>query len=371
MIQPLYDPTKSWDENFDNGPFGPFGDGKKFKQEGNPGFKVLGHNVFLPFGIAAGPLPTSRHIKAAFEKGFDMNVYKTQRSISFSANKFPNVLYLDIDGDLTLEKANHPIITSSNWPEDATTITITNSFGNPSLGPDFWVEDLKKALSYEGKGQLLIMSVVGTIKEGYTSEAYYEDFADTAFIAAQTGVKVIEINLSCPNVANESVLCYSPGAVYEITKRVKEKIGNTPLIAKLGYYSETQQDLLSTVIEKLIPFVAGVSVINTLAAPIVDKDGNQALPGPNRLKSGVCGAAIKWAGLDMVSRVYEVRDQLNAEFEIVGVGGVMTPADYQKYIKSGADIVMCATGAMWNPYLAQEIKKEIQAAKKYITISSF
>ena len=32
------------------------------------------------------------------------------------------------------------------------------------------------------------------------------------------------------------------------------------------------------------------------------------------------------------------------------------PADFKEYRDAGADIVMTATGAMWNGYLAQEIK---------------
>jgi hypothetical protein len=47
----------------------------------------------------------------------------------------------------------------------------------PSKGPDFWVGDMQKALSYQGKGQLLIMSVVGTIQEGFSKQDYYADFA--------------------------------------------------------------------------------------------------------------------------------------------------------------------------------------------------
>jgi tRNA-dihydrouridine synthase len=35
----------------------------------------------------------------------------------------------------------------------------------------------------------------------------------------------------------------------------------------------------------------------------------------------------------------------------------MTPQDYFDYRQAGADVVMSATGAMWNPYLAQEIKQ--------------
>ena len=42
----------------------------------------------------------------------------------------------------------------------------------------------------------------------------------------------------------------------------------------------------------------------------------------------------------------------------IGVGGVTTPADYFEYRAAGADMVMSATGAMWNPHLAIDIKKE-------------
>ncbi len=76
------------------------------------------------------------------------------------------------------------------------------------------------------------------------------------------------------------------------------------------------------------------------------------------MKGGVCGAPIKWAGLEMVKRLKKIREEKNYKFSIDGVGGVTNKEDYEEYIKSGADAVFSATGAMWNPYLAQEIKKK-------------
>ena len=80
------------------------------------------------------------------------------------------------------------------------------------------------------------------------------------------------------------------------------------------------------------------------------------MPGPGRLTSGVCGSAIKWAGLDMVARLGRLREELSLKFSIVGCGGVTTPADYEEYRAAGTDAAQSATGAMWNPYLAREIK---------------
>ena len=80
------------------------------------------------------------------------------------------------------------------------------------------------------------------------------------------------------------------------------------------------------------------------------------MKGQNRVKSGICGAGIKWAGLDMVKRLKKIRDENNYKFSITGVGGVMNKEDFKEYQNIGAEIVMSATGAMWDPYLAQKIK---------------
>lgn len=101
--------------------------------------------------------------------------------------------------------------------------------------------------------------------------------------------------------------------------------------------------------------VDGISAVNTIYSKIVDESGNQALPG--RIGSGVCGASIKWAGLEMVQRLKEIRTRLKLKFIIFGVGGVMNFQDFNEYVKAGADVVMSATGAMWNPELAKDIKK--------------
>ncbi len=355
----FYDPTKTYDDNFDDGPTLVSPADKPYKNSGQPKFTFLGKKLYSPFGIPAGPILNSQYVKYAFERGYDVVVYKTQRSVSFKVNRFPNVLYLDIKGNLTLQKASKPLLGLHQTKQPINALSITNSFGNPSRGPEYWVADTKKALTYQGRGQLLVSSAVGTIKEGFSSQDYYGDFAKSAELAKSSGVEAIEINLSCPNVANEGILCYTPEAVADITRRVKQRIGNTPLIVKVGYYSPSQQQLLQDVVEDMVPYVAAISAINTIPAPVVDKVGNQALPGPNRLVSGICGVAIKWAGLDMVKRLADIRKKTAADFEIIGVGGVMTPADFHQYRQAGADVVQSATGAMWNPQLAAQIKSTL------------
>ena len=68
----------------------------------------------------------------------------------------------------------------------------------------------------------------------------------------------------------------------------------------------------------------------------------------------------------MVKRLAVIRKKMGADFAVIGVGGVMTPGDFMEYKNAGADVVQSATGAMWNPELAQEIKQSLalKATKK-------
>jgi dihydroorotate dehydrogenase len=352
----MYDPTKTFDDNVDHGPF-PLDTGEQpYKNQGEPQFSFLGRKLYSPFGIGAGSLPTSKHVRFAFERGFDVVCYKTQRSVPFQANQFPNVVYVDVDGDVTVEKAGKPLVGHDDSDLPPEQLTITNSFGNPSRGPEFWVEDMKQAVAAQGKGQLLIASVVGTIQEGFSQEEYYADFARAAKLAAGTGVKAIEVNLSCPNVANEGILCYTYDAVIEVCRRVKEAIGDLPLIAKIGYFSPDQQELLERIVLGTKTYLSAFSAINTIPAAVVDEQGNQKLPGEGRLKAGLCGHGIKWAGVDMVKRLDTLRKEHGLQFQIIGIGGVGTAADFKQYREAGADVVQSVTAAMWNPDLAAEIK---------------
>lgn len=355
----IFDPDKTFDDNVDHGPFPLQSNEQPYQNQGEPQYTFLGHKLYSPFGIGAGSLPTSKHVSYAFQRGFDVVCYKTQRSVPFAANAFPNVVYLDVKGDLTLEAAQQPQrgYTSSDAPVEE--LTITNSFGNPSRGPEFWLDDMKQAVAAQGKGQLLIASVVGTIQPGFSQDDYYDDFAKAAQLAASAGVPVIELNLSCPNVANEGIICYTLEAVVGIGKKTKALVGDVPLIAKLGYFSPDQQELLEQIIAESSPYFSAYSVINTIQAPIVDAEGKQLLPGENRLKSGVCGAGVKWAGIDMVKRLNQLRQAKQLDFEIIGIGGVMQPSDFHDYRDAGADVVQSVTAAMWNANLAADIKQTL------------
>ncbi|MGH9856296.1 MAG: hypothetical protein ACRD4B_00495, partial [Acidobacteriota bacterium] len=237
----FYDPDKTFDENVDDGPF--FDEIPKLDRRGEPQFSFLGFPIYLPFGIAAGPLPTSKHVNAAFDWGYDVVDYKTMRTIPFESNPFPNVIPIKAEGPISLEQADKGLTMADDYPADKTKLVITNSFGNPGRGPAFWANDMKKAVASARKGQVMIASTFGSAQEGMSSEDFWQDFADASKIAKDSGAKIIELNLSCPNVIGEGIVCYTPEAVIGICQRTRTAIGNTPLVIKLGYFTTEQQKL--------------------------------------------------------------------------------------------------------------------------------
>lgn len=363
LYQPIYDITKSFEDNLKAGPNPAFKtklSPPKLKQK----FTLLGYKVNSPFGSAACPTGTdSRFIKQMFNNGYDIVTTKTRRSVYYQPNEFPNLVHI-VPGRIAkgqeFEELPDRVAADSSEYE---TLTVANSYGNNSVDPKYWVPDARKANDYAAAtgGRLLITSIVGTIQSGFTTDDYYQDFVKTALLAKDSGAHAIEINFSCPNVANEGVLCYDPDAVVEVSKRVKKAVGDIPLIAKVGYFPKSEQKLLETMVVSVAPYVAAINAINTFAAPIYHPEGGQAMPGKGRLKAGVSGHAIKDIGLDMAERLANIRNSRELPIEIMSCGGVLTPQDFQDYRDAGADAVLSATGAIWNPDLANQIKQHLAA----------
>ena len=370
-FQPFYDVNLSYENNYRKGPFGAFADALR-TDAGNggdagtemPAAFFLGIPVNLPFGIPAGPLLNERFTTAAFRMGFDLAVYKTVRSRAWGCNPFPNVLAVhpkSADGSLTpgSPELDEGVLADTNYELP---ISISNSFGVPSRDPDEWQPDMCRAIEAAGEGQLLVPSFQGSRVAGMDEAAYIADHVTTARLVTETGAQLMEMNTSCPNEGHNRLLCHDPALVGRITEAVKNEIGDLPLVVKLAYIPDDAA--LETMVRATAArgTVQGFSTINTISARLVDADGNQALPGAGRDRSGVCGNAIRGAGLDMVARLAAIRERLGLDFAIVGVGGVIEPEHYAAYRAAGADAVMSATGAMWDATLARRIAR--QAAER-------
>lgn len=356
-----YDPRRSYTENYNEGPFGQFASMPPESLTTHDAVDFLGHKIDIPFGIPAGPLLNSNYVIAAWNWGYSLVTYKTVRGQDYPCHPAPNVIrvhspFLEIHpGDTVVGDLHMEII-------DITKDGITNSFGVPSKSPDVWQEDVRRALEKMQHGHnVLILSFMGTKREGMSFEEYVADFVETQKLAAQTGVPILEVNFSCPNVGKEGLVCYDIEASRFLLKAMRNERDNLPLLVKIGYFGPETQPKLEALLDVIHDYASGVVAINTIQAKVVNDSGVQILPGNSvRLQSGICGVAIKWAGIEMAERIVAYKKKKKwKDFVVVGVGGVISPDDYFAYMKLGVDAVQSATGTMWKPTLAFEIRKEI------------
>ena len=349
--KPTYNIQKSWEYNYDHGPnFGGFYPPIQTKAE----WEFLGHKVISPLGIAAGPLPNAKWLTTYAKLGYGSLIQKTVRSVAHKSHPWPNIVFIKVKGKLDL-KMTKPLLGYSKSDQPLSRLSITNSFGNPCRDPKDWMKETKKTRRAIKKGQLFGVSVYGTSRPDTTLDELSEDYARTAALAKKAGAMFIEANLACPNVsgAEDPFLFKDPKAVQLVSKVIKDKIGQLPLVLKIGYFDK-YPDLVAVLRAAKDNFEA-VSAINTIPKKVIAKNGKQILPG--RDISGVCGCAIKEYGLKMVKNLVKARKELRMKFEIVGVGGVMKPEDVISYLKAGANHVHSATAIMFNPYLAYEFQQ--------------
>lgn len=337
--KPIYDIEKSY---LDNALFGPFFEGeipsRTFLPKEEWG-NFLGFPIASRLGVPAGPLLNAKWITLAAKLGFDILTYKTIRSAPYPGHSLPNMIYVDIENDSAVQK---------NSIASLDELTVTNSFGMPSMDQSFLLEDIPRARESLAEGQLLIVSVVGAGKD---FEELKEDFVKAALLAKRATAPVIEVNFSCPNVKSaEGVLYQNPEKVLQLSQALSLELGDTPIIAKVG--DITDRSLLADLLHALEKGkIAAISGLNSVSMPVVDRAGNSPL-GPDRKKSGICGDGIREQALSFVQSTREIikRDALG--LSLIGVGGITSAEHFTEFLTKGADVAMCATGMMWDPYLA-------------------
>lgn len=345
---PIYDIDKSYLDNLEQGPFFDGEIPKRVLPPKEQWIDFLGYKVASPIGVPAGPLLNSKWVILAARMGFDIVTYKTIRSKIHPAHPLPNMIYVETKGDLDKTRHNETLVQADTPPKNMQELAATNSFGIPSRDETFLIEDIKRANEALAPGQVMIVSVVGTPRDG---EDYIEDFVDATRIALKGGAKIIEIDLSCPNVAAcEGSLYTNLEALYKICSQVKKLIGPIPLIIKVGVVN-TEELMKSIMVEAKRAGVDAICGINTVSMKVIDSTGAAAL-GEKRAKAGVCGGPIRVAAMDFIKMASQINQEQNLGLTLMITGGVTEPEHFTQFLEAGADIAMSAVGMMWDPYIA-------------------
>lgn len=211
---------------------------------------------------------------------------------------------------------------------------IMNSIGlqNPSVS-----EFIKNDLDFMKKFKSEIIANIGG--------SQIDDYLKSIDLIQKTDIKIIELNISCPNVKEGGmafgIKCDS---AYEIVRKVRERTDKV-LMVKLSPNAENIKEMAKTCVEAGADSLSLVNTFNALAIDIYNRK-----PIFNNITAGLSGPAIKPIALRMVKDVHDVVD-----VPIVGMGGIMNWQDAIEFIMAGATAIQVGTANFVKPDIMVDI----------------
>jgi dihydroorotate dehydrogenase (NAD+) catalytic subunit len=341
-----YDPQKSYRWNYENVPAPvSLSVPTVFAKSSNAGkFSFCGLPVNSPLGVPAGPLLNGKWCLYYASLGFDVVTYKTVRSGFRECYPLPNLVPVDtaslFGGEQSVSQAT---TMDGSWAV---------SYGMPSQDPNDWQVDIAETRQQLPSDTVLSVSIVGTVEPDWTLERLAEDYALCARLAVESGADCIEANFSCPNVSTcDGQLFQNPADCAVVVKIIRDAIGDTPLIGKIGRLDNDDEAL--ELIQHLNGYVDALAMTNSIATQVLDQNGKLMFDGQRR---GICGKATLQASVAQTMSLNAMIAKHKLDIKLIGVGGVSTVADVREYLTAGAQAVHIATAAMVNPLIAIEIK---------------
>jgi dihydroorotate dehydrogenase len=262
------------------------------------------------------------------------------------AHSLPNIRYVETRDQVAIAARRSPVNGA----------TIAFSLGLPSMEPEVWRKDVRRAKERLGPGQILVVSVVGTPDQEAGMEALIDDYARCAVWAAEAGADAIEVHLAVPNVFGE------PGQmVYEhlplaaqILYRIRTGV-SVPVLAKLGLFRSPRA--LHETATKLAPWTHGFVLVHGVPRRVLDEDGNVAFEGSGREWAYVVGAATYPVCSRQVEEMLAWRKAGVWNRAVLAVGGVTTAERARHLLQEGADAVLVATAALSDPLFATRFRQ--------------
>ncbi|KAG9954193.1 FMN-linked oxidoreductase, partial [Aureobasidium melanogenum] len=231
-------------------------------------------------------------------------------------------------------------ISGKEYPASLNTLGYSPTPINTYLS---WIEHIVTA-SPNKRPKPFIVSVTGSPKE--VAECYSRVAALAARIPAPLAV---EVNLSCPNIANKPPPAYSGSAL----KEYLDALRNIPRTVSLGLktppytYAGQFSTLIDTLRENGTSPIDFITSTNTLGSSLVlSQQGRPLLPSAAGTGiGGLAGEPLHPLALGNVATLRRLLDE-HAELrdiDIIGVGGVSDAAGLSRMQAVGAKVVAIGT----------------------------
>ena len=183
---------------------------------------------------------------------------------------------------------------------------------------------------------------------GFSLEEYAENCAKLNDVEQ---VKILEVNISCPNVhAGGKNFGCDPKAAAEVTAAVKA-VTNKPVFMKL---TPNVTDIAEIARACEAAGADGVCLINTLLGMRINL--NTRKPVIANRTGGVSGPAVFPVALRMVWDVFEAVD-----IPVIGCGGVSSAEDVAEMMMAGATAVEIGAANLKDPFVCKKIIENLPA----------
>ena len=288
----------------------------------------------------------SRWVESYARLGFDVLTYASVRSAYRPALPLPNIRYVEHQDQLA--------VVSRRAPANGATVAV--SLGEPSMEPDVWRKDVRRARERIGEGQILIVNVLGTPRHDGDAEALVADYLLCAVWAAESGADAVEVHLAAPDPFSEQ-----PQMIYEnlplaaqILYRVRAGV-SVPVLARLGPFKSPRQ--LHETATKLAPWTSGYVLVPGVHRRVVDEKGNAAFEGSTRARAEIVGADTFPIASRQVLEMLVWRKAGAWDRAVLAVGGITSVERAQWILREGADAALVATAALFDPLLAVRFRQ--------------
>lgn len=278
--------------------------------------------------------------------GYDILTYATVRSAFRPAWSLPNIRHVE----------NQELIAVTRRAPAAGVPTLAVSLGEPSMEPDVWRKDVRRAKERIGRGQILIVSVMGTPEPGRDADALVADYARCAAWAAESGADAVEVHLAVPDPFTEQAQMIYENAMLaaHIVYRVRASVA-VPVLAKLGVFRSPRA--LHETATKLAAWTSGFVLVHGFHRRVLDDKGNPAFEGAGRERADVVGHDIFPIASRQVLEMLAWRRAGAWDRAVLAVGGVTTVERAQDLLREGADAALVATAAIFDPLFAARCRQ--------------
>ena len=279
--------------------------------------------------------------------GYDILTYATVRSAFRPAWSLPNIRHVE----------NQELIATVTRRAPAAGVpTLAVSLGEPSMEPDVWRKDVRRAKERIGRGQMLIVSVMGTPEPGRDADALVADYARCAAWAAESGADAVEVHLAVPDpFAEQAQMLYENALLAaHIVYRVRASVA-VPVLAKLGVFRSPR--VLHETATKLAAWTSGFVLVHGFHRRVLDDKGNPAFEGAGRERADVVGHDIFPIASRQVLEMLAWRRAGAWDRAVLAVGGITTVERAQDLLREGADAALVATAAIFDPLFAARCRQ--------------